>query len=85
MILFRKVQLFSLFAVVLVFCAQAASRGKDEQTASYGFLDVTKPPYNVDNTGNSDVTDMLQSAIDFARLNYFVVYLPLGTYLVSDT
>ena len=85
MIMLKKIQLLSLFTVVLFFYVQAASKGKAEQTASYGFLDVTQPPYNVDNTGKSDVTDTLQSAIEFARLHYLVVYLPLGTYLVSDT
>ena len=53
--------------------------------ADHGFLDVTKPPFNADNTGKVDVTKTLQKAITYARLNFLVVYLPLGTYLVSDT
>eukprot|EP00943_MAST-04B_sp_MAST-4B-sp1_P001700 g1700.t1 len=52
---------------------------------TYGFLDVTKGPYNIDNTGKTDVTKELQEAITYARLNFLVVYLPLGTYLISDT
>ena len=51
----------------------------------YGFLDVTLPPFEVDNTGAVDVTLKLQKAIVYARQNYLVVYFPHGTYLVSDT
>ena len=51
----------------------------------YGFLDVTLPPFDVDNTGAVDVTLKLQKAIVYARQNYLVVYFPHGTYLVSDT
>ena len=50
-----------------------------------GFLDVTKEPFNIDNTGKTDVTIELQKAITYARLNFMVVYLRLGTYLISDT
>ncbi|RDV17216.1 hypothetical protein DXT99_01540 [Pontibacter diazotrophicus] len=48
-------------------------------------LDVTKPPYNADNTGTLDVTAILQKAIDDAgqRKQGGVVYLPKGTYQVN--
>lgn len=51
-------------------------------------VDVTKPPWNVDNTGTQDVTTNLQAVInaykaettsDYAR----IIYLPAGTYVVS--
>ena len=48
-------------------------------------LNVTAPPANIDNTGKTDVTWLLQYAITLAHANGLVVYLPLGTYLVSDT
>ena len=41
---------------------------------TYGFLDVTKGPYNIDNTGKTDVTKELQGAITYGRLNFLVVY-----------
>lgn len=48
-------------------------------------LDVTKPPYNADNTGKQDVTAILQKAIDDAgrQKQGGVAYLPKGTYKVS--
>ncbi|GEO07187.1 hypothetical protein AAE02nite_48510 [Adhaeribacter aerolatus] len=48
-------------------------------------LDVTKAPYNADNTGKQDVTTVLQKALDDAgsRPGGAVVYLPPGTYQVS--
>ena len=50
-----------------------------------GFLNVTAPPFNVDNTGQTDVTGLLQAAIDYAYDQYLVVFFPHGTYLVSFT
>lgn len=47
-------------------------------------LDVTKSPYNADNTGGSDVTSIIQQAIDDAgNAGGGVVYLPSGTFRVS--
>ncbi len=48
-------------------------------------LDVTKPPYNADNTGKQDVTAILQKAINDAgrQMQGGTVYLPKGTYKVS--
>ena len=49
-----------------------------------GFLDVTGPPYYADNSGQSDCTAALQKAVDDARSQFQAVYLPHGTYLISD-
>ncbi len=47
-------------------------------------LDVTKPPYNADNTGKTDVTTQIQQAIDDAgNAGGGVVYLPAGEYAIS--
>jgi hypothetical protein len=46
--------------------------------------DVTSPPYNADNTGATDTTSAIQSAIDAAgEAGGGVVYLPAGTYPVK--
>ncbi len=48
------------------------------------FVDVTKEPYNVDNTGETDVTRSLQSAISaVGREGGGVVYIPAGIYRVK--
>lgn len=51
-------------------------------------IDITKPPYNADNTGAEDVTYILQRAIDDNKgtiTTRHFIYLPHGTYRVSDT
>ncbi len=51
-----------------------------------GVVDVTKAPYNADNTGARDSTAALVKAYtDVMNTNYHVLYLPNGTYKVSDT
>ena len=47
-------------------------------------VDVTKLPYEIDNSGGSDVTAELQRAID-ENQGWKVIYLPNGTYQVSNT
>lgn len=47
-------------------------------------INVLAPPYFADNTGITNSTVALQSAINFATANRFSVYLPGGRYL-SDT
>lgn len=49
-----------------------------------GFLDVTAPPYSADPTGVSDSTAALQTAINAGRDQGMVVWLPSGTYRVSQ-
>lgn len=49
-----------------------------------GFLDVTKAPFNADNTGTNDATAALQLAIDYAYDCNLVVYFPAGTYRVTN-
>ncbi|HEV2378003.1 MAG TPA: discoidin domain-containing protein [Streptosporangiaceae bacterium] len=49
-----------------------------------GYINVTQPPYNVDNTGATDVTSALQNAINAASSAGTGVYLPQGTYQISQ-
>lgn len=53
---------------------------------SFAFaLDVTRPPYNADKSGKTDVTAVIQRAIDQNTFKFLMIYLPNGTYLVSNT
>jgi hypothetical protein len=46
--------------------------------------DVTQPPFNADNSGNADVTAILQKALDdLGKTGGGVVYLPAGTYRIK--
>ena len=47
-------------------------------------VDVTKPPYNADNTGVEDATDAIQQAINYVGFSGGgMVFLPAGTYRVG--
>ena len=50
-----------------------------------GVIDVTKAPYNSKPDGTSDCTDAIQKALDDHPANNRIIYLPNGTYLVSNT
>eukprot|EP00117_Sycon_ciliatum_P040114 scpid37149/ scgid29532/ len=41
--------------------------------------------YHADPTGKSDSTEQLQAAIDYARENRLTVYVPIGTYVVTES
>lgn len=57
----------------------------DDPLLRLGLLDVTKPPYQADPTGQRDSTAALQQAVNDARDHWLACYLPSGTYLISDT
>ncbi len=47
-------------------------------------VNITQPPYNADNTGVSDVTSIIQKALeDVGSTGGGVVYLPTGTYKIN--
>ena len=65
----------------------------------YPYIDITEPPYNADNTGNTDATQAINDALakngsslhcdqDHPQGCYGhrgpVIYFPEGTYLISD-
>lgn len=59
--------------------------GLMQPLARFGLVDVTRPPFSADPTGVEDSTSSIQRAVDWARANYAVVFLPVGDYKVTDT
>jgi hypothetical protein len=53
--------------------------------ADAGHVDVTKAPYNAVGDGKTDCTAAIQKALDDHPSQNAVIYLPAGTYLISDT
>src|SRR6185436_7502148 len=53
--------------------------------AGNAIIDVTKPPYGAKGDGKADDTAALQKALTDAMGRHMVIYLPSGTYLISDT
>jgi mannan endo-1,4-beta-mannosidase len=57
---------------------------KEVPDIQHNIIDVTLPPYNADNTGNSYATLAIQKALDdVGRSGGGVVYLPSGIYKVN--
>ena len=50
-----------------------------------GVVDVTKPPYNAKADGKTDDTAAIQKALDDHPNQAAIIYLPNGTYMVSNT
>ncbi|MEX2606771.1 MAG: glycosyl hydrolase family 28-related protein [Kiritimatiellia bacterium] len=49
-------------------------------------VDLSQPPYNADSTGQTDATASIQKALDDHHLgDNWILYLPDGTYRISDT
>eukprot|EP00035_Acanthoeca_spectabilis_P001559 m.81023 g.81023 ORF g.81023 m.81023 type:complete len:1212 (-) comp10967_c0_seq1:393-4028(-) len=51
----------------------------------FGYVDVTRPPFDADPTGTQDATAALQHAFDLARWHYLAVHIPSGVYTVTKT
>lgn len=46
-------------------------------------VDITKAPYNADNTGNADITTIIQQAVNDISSTGGIVYFPAGEYAMS--
>ena len=69
----------------LVVWLAAASAEDIRFPADAGVIDVTRPPYRASGDGRTDDTTAIQQALyDYPAKNR-IIYLPNGTYLVSDT
>ena len=94
----NKLTSFTLTALLLVelFVISSIQAQSVNLPEVLGAIDVTKPPYSADNTGKRDATEALSHAmLDAGRRTpgvftttdraVQIVYLPKGTYRVSDT
>ncbi|MDA3961508.1 MAG: glycosyl hydrolase family 28-related protein [Planctomycetota bacterium] len=50
-----------------------------------GVIDLSKDPYNLTGDGKTDCSDVIQKALDDYAAKNRILYLPAGTYLVSET
>ena len=48
-----------------------------------GVVDITKAPYHAKNDGKTDISEILQQALDDHPNGNYVIYLPHGTYRIS--
>ncbi len=67
--------------LIALACLSAADLPTIKLPPGTRYVDATQPPYGAVGDGQTDCTDALQRALLEARY----VYLPAGTYLVSDT
>jgi hypothetical protein len=76
-----------LSAIVLALLVSVGSAEVIRFPDDAGVVDVTKAPYNADNTGSDDATDAIQRAISdhVGSKHPRIIYLPAGTYRLSDT
>ena len=50
-----------------------------------GIVNVVHPPYSADPSGQQDSTRAIQSAVEYGRANKLTVFVPNGTYRLTDT
>ncbi|MBA4064990.1 MAG: endopolygalacturonase [Isosphaera sp.] len=74
-----------LAALVLAVSAAPAPAEDIRFPADARVVDVTRPPYSAKGDGTADDTRAIQQALEDHPNAGAVVYLPNGTYLVSDT
>lgn len=71
---------------LLLFTSKMASGQGVAFPEDAGVIDITKPPYEADNTGTEIVSDIIQQAInDNTPGGWKIIYFPKGTYLVDTT
>jgi dienelactone hydrolase len=86
-----------LFLCVVYLCSSIGVRAEEPSYRlpdEAGVIDVTKPPYNADNTGKTDCSDAIQKAFSHANATterfstkdkraIKILYFPAGTYLIT--
>jgi len=75
----------TLAATALAVCVDARAAEDIRFPEDAGVIDVTKEPYNARGDGRTDDTAALNKAIQAFPNGKVIVFLPKGTYLISDT
>lgn len=74
-----------LFSLLFVVPSPALVEGDFSIPLFANIVDVTRAPYFADSTGREDATEAINRAITAHRNQCWQIYLPAGTYLVSNT
>ena len=74
-----------IFLIILSFGLLAQEGVSYQYPDDAGLIDVTKSPYFADNMGIEDATDAINMALMSKPSQNRIIYLPAGTYLVSNT
>ena len=70
--------------ILVIFLYVPEVKSQTEFPLNSGVIDVTKAPYHAKGDGVTDDTEAIQSAMDDYPNQARVIYLPAGTYLISD-
>lgn len=83
----KIISLIAAISVIgnIVFGASVLANEHKASPKLPGYIDITQPPYSADNTGNEDVTWIMQRAIAHNIGKTRTIYFPSGTYRVSRT
>ncbi len=81
----KRSALLSILISVVYFGSVFSQETHFVYPADAEVLDVTKPPFNADNTGSVDATGAIQAALSKFPSGNRTIYLPNGTYLISNT
>lgn len=73
-----------IFMLALVLVVLPSKGQEIVYPSDAGVIDVTQAPYNADPTGTVDATVAIQTALNDYPNDNRVIYLPTGTYLISD-
>ena len=82
----QRLAIFALWLLPNLSSSVPPARVEDVRfPADAGVVDVTEAPYNATGDGKTDATAALQKALTDHPSGNRIIYLPNGTYLVSDT
>lgn len=76
---------YLLVGLSLLFLATGALAQPTLYPHRAGVIDLTLPPYSVDKTGQVDASAGINQAMDDYNDAHAILYLPAGTYRVSNT
>lgn len=66
--------------------AASAPLGSDQpMLPSLGILDASQEPFNADGTGRQDASGAIRAAMEYAKREGLVTYLPAGRYRMEST